>query len=372
MTLVVAEPTYGDEEHATINAVIAGVVMPGAVALAATPRHHAALLAAAPGAARPPAEIIDVLPPGGVTIRRMRMQWRGLAALVARHQATRLLLLSAGPETLFVARALVARHRQLQIHAVMHGNMADLPGWRSRDPRRRWIDLRAGLGIAHHPRIHLVVLEDFIASAAAAGGSGWRGIANPLTVWPHPTAAEEEPVASTWAPGPRLRLTVPGVANREKGFDDVLTLAAATPQHDWFVTGRLGSEYREGPPPMPAAPGRLSRGDYLRTLRGADYAVLMQQPAYDLIASGSVLDCATNRVPLIALRTPALTALFAPYGAPGYLVPDIEAARALLHSLALRDPATYARFQASLGALHRDRTAAALAPCIRTSLGLPV
>ena len=123
---------------------------------------------------------------------------------------------------------------------------------------------------------------------------------------------------------------------------------------------------------MPAAAGRLSRGDYLRTLRGADDAVLMQQPAYDLTASGSVLDCATNRVPLIALRTPALTALFAAYGAPGYLVPDIAAARALLHSPALRDPAAYVGFQANLGALHQARTAAALSPCIRTSLGLPV
>ena len=373
MTLIIVEPTYRDAEHAPVNAVFAQALATSAACIAATPTQHDALTAIDPSAALPSYTPIAVLPPGGVTLHRMRTQWRTLAALVTQHRATKLLLLSAGPETLFVARALVTRYPALTIHAIMHGNMADLAGWRSRDPRRRLIDLRAGLRWANHPRIHLVVLEQYIADAAHRGsgpagrGRGWRGIHNPLRVWPHPTMAQEQPTPHSWSPGPRLRLTVPGTANREKGFDTILALAADAPQHDWFVTGRLGAEYRDAP--IAAAPGRLSRPDYLAALRSADYAVLAHQPAYDLTASGSILDCATNGIPIIALHSPAMDALTAAHGALGYGVPDRAAADALLHSPALQDHAAYARFQTALDALHRSRTAAALAPLLHRDLG---
>jgi len=351
MTLAVAEPTYRDAEHAAINAMFAQALAPDAVTLAATPAHWAALAASADGPL-PPHEPIDVLAPGGVTLRRMRAQWLTLTKLVTRHRVTSLVLLSAGPETLFVARTLVARYPDLIIHAVMHGNMADLAGWRSRDPRRRWID------------------EHYIASAARAGGPGWYGLAHPLLVWPHPTLASEAPQPTPWQPGPRLRITVPGVANREKGFDDVLNLAAGAPQHDWYVTGRLGAEYRDGPPPMPAASGRLPRPAYLAALRRADYAILMQRPEYEMTASGSLLDCATSRVPLIGLQTPALSALAIGHGPLGYLLPTISDVQALLASETLQDRAAYARFQANLSALHQSRTVGHLRPLMLQTLAV--
>ena len=368
MTLIVAEPTYRDAEHAPTNAVFAQILAGHAVCLAATPTQYDAIAAVAPGVALPPHTSITVVSPGGVTLHRMHAQWRTLSVLVAHHGGTKLLLLSAGPETLFVARALVTRHPALTIHAIMHGNMADLAGWRSRDPRRRLIDLRAGLGYANHPRIHLVVLEDYIATAAHRGSPVWRGIPNALRIWPHPTLAQEEPAPREWSPRSRLRLTVPGIANREKGFDTILALAADAPQHDWFVTGRLDAEYRDAP--IPAAPGRLSRPDYLAALRSADYAVLAHQPAYDLTASASILDCATNGIPLIALHSPAVDALTAAHGPLGYSVPDRAAALALLHSPALQDRDAYARFQNAAAALHRSRTAAALAPLLHRDLGI--
>ena len=370
MTLIVAEPTYRDAEHAPINAVVAQILATNAACLATTAAQHDAIAAVAPGFPLPPHTTIEVLPPGGVTLHRMRAQWRTLAALVTHYRATKLLLLSAGPETLFVARALVTRNPALTIHAIMHGNMADLVGWRSRDPRRRLIDLRASLGWVSHPRIHLVVLEQYIADAAHRGGPGWRGVSNRFCVWPHATLAQEQPDAHPWAPGPRLRLTVPGVANREKGFDTILALAAASPQHDWTVTGRLSTEYNKAPPLIPAAPARLLRPDYLAALRRADYAVLAHQPAYELTASGSILDCATNRVPLIALRSPALDALTAAHGPLGYIVSDQDAALALLHSPAMHDRAAYARFEHALADLHNSRTAATLSPLICRDLKL--
>lgn len=372
MSLVVVDPTYRGTEHAPINAAFTQLLTPGASCIATTPAMFRAMVAIDPSAPLPAHEVIDVLPSGGVTLRRMRVQWRVLSALVVQHKATALLLLSAGPETLFVARALTTRHPGLRIHAIMH-NMSDMAGWRSRDPRRRWIDMRAGLRWADHPAITLVVLEDYIAAAARDGGSDWRGIwrgvANRMQVWPHPTLAQEQPKLAPWTPGARLRLTIAGRASRDKGFDTILALAAASPQHDWSVTGRLDPPY-DAAPPMPSAAERLSRPDYLTALRRADYAVVAHQPAYDLTASGSILDCATNRIPVIALRSPAVTALSAHYGPLGPIVPDAEAALALLDSPALRDTAAYSAYQRSLEALHQSRTIAALAPLIRGDLGL--
>ncbi len=370
MSLVIVDPTYGGTEHAAINAAFAQLLTPGASCLATTPALYRAMVAIDPAARLPPHVPIDVPPSGGITLRRMRAQWRVLSGLVERQRATVLLLLSAGPETLFVARALVTGYPTLRIHAVMH-NMADIAGWRSRDPRRRWIDMRAALRLADHSRITLVVLEDYIAAASQAGGADWRPVANRLRVWPHPTLWQEAPAPAIWAPGPRLRLAVPGRASRDKGFDTILALAAASPQHDWFVTGQLDPPYRAAAP-MAAAAERLSRPDYLAALRGADYAVVAHQPAYDLTASGSILDCATNRIPVIALRSPAVTALSAHGGPLGFVVPDIEAGTALLDSPVLRDPAPYAAFQRSLSALHQSRTVPALAPLIRRDLGLAV
>ncbi len=369
VTLTIAEPTYRDAEHAPINAAFT-TALP-ATCLACTSAQYDALCSLGMGPALPPHAVIHVLPPGGVTFRRMHTQWRALSPFTAQSGVTRLLLLSAGPETLFVARMLVIRRPDLHIHAVMH-NMSSIAGWRSRDPRRRWIDMQAALRWANHPRIHLVVLEHYIAAAAAQGGPSWPRIANTFKVWPHPTLAHEHMPPAAWAPGDRLRLTIPGVASRDKGFDTILALAAASPQHDWYVTGRLGAEYRDAAVSIPSADGRLSRPAYLAALRRADYAVLAHQPDYDLTASGSILDCVTNGIPLIALASPAVTALSAEYGPLGYIVPDRAAAEALLHNPVLRDSTTYAGFQRSMRALHNSRTPAALAPLLRRDLGLPI
>ena len=366
--IVVAEPTHADDEHAPGNfailASIAAVCQP--VVFAATARQQAGIAAIAAVPAGVPIETIAVLPPGGVTLRRMRHQWRTLSGLVRRHRATTLVLLSAGPETLFVARLLVARHPGLRVFAVMHGNLSTIVGWRSRDPRRRLIDLRSGLRVARHPRIRLIVLEADIRSRVAAL------IPNDFLVWPNATNGLEQAPPARWVAPPRLTLTFVGTANRRKGFGDILALRRETGDlHDWTVAGRVSDEFTpDETRGFTWRAQRLPRAEYLSEVRRADYAIMPFGQEYALTASGSLLDCVTQRKPVIALRTSMLSGLQAEYGPFGYLCDDLAAMRDLLSNPGrLRDEAMYAGFQRTLDLIHAARLPQALAAVVRRDLG---
>lgn len=339
----------------------------GKVRFASAPEQHDRVLEVGiPGMAAVPWQEIAVPPPGGVHLRRMRAQWRALSGLVTPGEPATLVLLSAGPETLFVARLLVLRHRSLRLFAVMHGNLATAIGWRSRDPRRRLIDLRAGLRMAQHPRIRLVVLEEHIRTAAIGHGLG-----RDFVVWPH-VVLEHEAAAQPREPGVRLRIAFIGTANRHKGFDDFLAVRrTALAGFDWAVVGRVADEYDAAALDGIARPaGRLSRADFLHEVRRADYAFLAFRGAYELTASGSLLDCIAQRRPVIGVVNPMLAALVRRHGPIGHLCDDLAGVRALLAEPArLGDPAAYAGFQRVLDAIAAERRPAALAGRIGGDLG---
>jgi hypothetical protein len=368
--IVVAEPTYADGEHAAVNAALLEcfALARGPVLFAATPLNQACVREAANSTRCATVfQDITVLPPGGISLRRMWAQWKVLEGLSRAHAPRILILLSAGPETLYVIRALVGRYPALNVFAVMHGNLAEIVGWRSRDPRRRLVDLRSSLAVARHPRIRLVVLEPYIRDAAARAG-----LTHEFLVWLHPCASCERAPLAPWAPGPRLRVTFVGTANQAKGFEDFIALSRAVgPAFDWSLAGKLGPEYRSRDlRGIEQAAEPLSRAAFVERVRRADYAFLAFRSKYELIASGSLLDCITQRKPLIAIGSNLLAGFEQRYGPFGYLCPDLPAAEALLSEPGrLRDPAVYARFQCTLDSMYRDRVPAALAPTISRDLG---
>ncbi len=366
---VVAEPTYADAEHAAVNGAMLCAIRQacGPVLFASNPLQRASIKQAGAGLDGVTVQDIDVMPPGGVHLRRMRAQWRTLDGLARQHGPAALVLLSAGPETLFVARGLVERHQAMRVFAVMHGNLATVTGWRSRDPRRRLIDLRSGLALARHPRIRLIVLEEHIRTAAAEAG-----LSNRFLVWPLPSNAQEQAAPARWTPPQRLRLAFVGTANRIKGFADVLALArAAGPAYRWALAGKLGPEFRpeeiEG---FELPSGPLDRPGFLREVRRADYAIMSFGPDYRLTASGSLMDCVAQRKPIIAVGNPALDALQRRFGPIGHVCPDLDAAARLLAEPArLRDPDAYAAFQRALDRVQADRLPQSLACIVRRDLG---
>ena len=363
--LLVAEPTFRGEDHAAVNAAFlqALTLAVGPAVLAATRRQYEAMREAEPDALNAATwQEIGVMPAGGVKPGRILAQWRTLSALVAEHRPDFLVLLSAGPETLFVARALALRYPRLRLFLVLHGVLAHAIGWRSRDPRRRLIDLQSGLRIARHQRIRLVVLEDYIRSAALRHRLG-----DAFLVWPLPMVAREAPAVLPWAVPARLRIAWVGSANKQKGFDDYLTLRRhGGARYDWPVAGRLSDEYDPaGLEGLEAPAGWLDRPTLLARIRAADYAFVAFRGEYEFTASGSLLDCINQRKPILAVRNTALDTLARQYGPIGHLCDDLAGVQALLDDEArLRDEAAYARFQAALDAIVRTRQPATLAAAI--------
>lgn len=370
--ILVVEPTYADGEHGPVNSAILQAVMLCAprVVFACTDAQHAAIVASGGPDGGFVRERIEVLPPGGVSLRRMRAQWRAIDLLLRAHPADIVLLLSAGPETLFVARGLVARHPALRVFAVMHGNLATVTGWRSRDPRRRMIDLRSGLAVARHRRIRLIVLEDYIRDAA----SGLR-LGHDFLVWPHPTVLRERPLVGPWQPGARLRVSFVGTATRQRGFLDFLALRQSVgDRHDWALAGTLAPDVAGTDLHGLSVPaGRLSRTDYLAALRRTDYAFLGFGAAYSLTASGALIDCITQRKPLLGLSCPQIDHIQNRYGPIGHVCADLATLRRLIQSDdILRDSSAYARFQRTMDDIHADRVPAGLARRVAGDLQLPV
>jgi hypothetical protein len=307
------------------------------------------------------------MPPGGIRLRRIWTQWQTLNSLVRQFKPHTIVLLSAGPETLFVARLLVQQYRAIQLFIVMHGNLGAVTGWRSRDPRHRLIDMRSALSASQHPRINLIVLEKHIPAAAMNAG-----LTNRFLVWLHPTNANEEALSTPWSPPVRLRLVFVGTANRQKGFDQIIKLRRRVPgNYDWALAGTLSADFsRNDLADFDMPSGRLSRTEYLAAVRHADYAILAFGPEYAFTASGSLLDCITQRKPLIAITNSLLEALQTQYGPFGHLCADVEAMVTLLDDPErLRDAVAYAAFQHTLQAMHTDRLPDRLAAKIRSDLG---
>ena len=153
-----------------------------------------------------------------------------------------------------------------------------------------------------------------------------------------------------------------------KGLDDFLAMHRhAGARHDWIVAGAASADYDPAAlAGLDVPAGWLDRATLLARIRAADYAFVAFRGEYELTASGSLLDCINQRKPVLAVRNTALDTLARQYGPIGHLCDDLAGVQALLDDEAqLRDAAAYARFQASLDAIARDRQPAALAATIR-------
>ncbi|MBN8928174.1 MAG: hypothetical protein BGO51_07880 [Rhodospirillales bacterium 69-11] len=378
--IAVIEPTYARGDHAAVNAAllhaIAHAFPDEPLDFAATADHRQAVAQVVPLPASVRWSEIAVMAPGGVHASRFHAQWRAMRDLVTRTRPRVLVVLSSGPETFFAVRALAAAHSGLRIFVVLHGNLNDAVGWRSRDPRRRWFDYRAGLRIVRHARIRLVVLEEHIRDAAIR-----RGLASEaqVHVWPHPLNGSEISNEAGDLRSP-LRIAFLGAATRAKGFDTFLAIVAAVrdgtprvpvaftcigPQLESFPeAARLGLSGSAAP---------LDRAEFLSRLDAVDYVLLPYgMQAYELTASGSLLDCIARAKPVIALDLAGIRDLVRRHGEIGFVRSSPDALATFIASdPALGDATRYRAFQERLRTIARLRTPAALAARLRDDIGPP-
>lgn len=374
----IVEPTYARHDHAAVNAALlqaTALAFPGEdIVFAATAAHRGFIAQFGALPARTRCCDIDVQPPGGVSLRRFLTQWKAIRAIMRRERPRAIILLSGGPETFFAARAIVAEYAAVRLFVVLHGNLTDATGWRSRDPRHRLFDYRAGLAVARHPRVRLVVLEDYIRSAAIALG---LMPADRVLTWPHPLNAGE--IVENDMPlghDRPIRIAFVGAATRRKGFDRFLALVHALA--DQVAQGRyqfsfIGAPIEAFPEAaglvdMPTEP--LSRDAFIRRLRDIDYVVMpYATDSYELTASGSLLDCVAQAKPVISLDMAAMHMLAEQYGDIGFTCSSLAEIEALLRSAnGLADPQLYRTFQQRLRVIGVSRTPAGIAPLIRRDL----
>ncbi len=377
----IIEPTYGQHDHAAVNAALVRAVALAfpdeKILFAASPMHRRYV----ESSCRLPPQVstidIAVPPPGGVSVRRLTAQWRAFRAVMGGVNKPRaVILLSSGPETFFASRLIAAEFGAVSLFIVLHGNLNDAVGRRSRDPRRRLFDYRSGLAAARHPRIKLIVLEEHIRTAAIRLQ---LAPAPSLLTWPLPLNEDEiEKSALRRAAGSPIRIAFIGAATHNKGFDKFLTLAralsncSAKRRYEFRLIGAMIEEFPEAVHsniPLSAQP--LARDAFIRNLREIDYVILpFMVDTYALTASGSLLDCVSQQKPIISLDFPAVRNLTERFGRIGFVCDSMEEMQNLLLSCQdVSDAVVYANFCDRLATISASRTTVATAGVIRRDIG---
>jgi hypothetical protein len=224
------------------------------------------------------------------------------------------------PATALAVRHLWTDRSAPPVDLILHSDIASVSGWRSRNPLLRMTDWHAVLKRPAVGRVRFVALERGIRDGMLAG---FPQRAADTMVLDHPVP-EAELCDVRPTPADPLNIGFIGDSTAAKGFGTFLELARAVPGPRYHVLGRLIDPLPADAPDIlmtPPATRPLPRADLIERLRALDLAVLpLTRPAYDWTASGTLIDCLTNLVPVVTTRTRVTEALFADHGPIGVLV----------------------------------------------------
>ena len=363
-----------DLEHVAVNAGLIDTVaeaFPDEIHVHSEARHGAHLREALGDRHRDRIQWLDAAIPrrrAGIAARMPR-ECGLLRAAAAGHGRPQLrLLLSAHRSLLWAlaARRAFGRDRT-PTQVVLHGEVGEVAGWRSRNPFRRLFDMRSTLARCLGRGVQYLVLEHEIAEALRAE---MPRIAPGVAALPHPILVSELGDAALPAVNGAIRIAFLGLATEAKGFGVFLEVAERLAR---ACPGRFEFHAIGSTPPGSASNGcralarqpaaaQLSRADFLTGLRAVHYVCLpFRGSHYDFAASGALLDAVANLRPVIALPTPVLTRMFATHRI-GHLCQSADEIVALLRQLANDFPAqAYDAQVAAMTALRNDRLPRALA-----------
>ena len=228
-----------------------------------------------------------------------------------------------GPAVISAVRHLWAGSRMPPLDLVLHSTLAEVGGWRSRNPLQRHFDMHAELSRPMRGPVRFVTLESGIRDNLVAA---FPVRARDAVLLEHPV-----PESEVWdaRPDPSDPLNVGFIGNTTlaKGFGTFLEIARAVPGPRYHVLGRLIDPLPADAPRIlatPPAPRPLPRADLLERLRALDLVVLpLTRPFYDWTASGTLIDCLTNLVPVLTARTPVTEAIFRRHGPIGVMVEHV-------------------------------------------------
>jgi len=363
-----------DLEHVAVNAGVIDTVaeaLPDEIHVYTEARHGAHLRNALGNRHGDRIRWLEVAIPerrAGV-VARMPREYGLLRRAAAGHGVPRLrVLLSAHRSLLW---ALAARRMfggdRIPTQVVLHGEVGEVAGWRSRNPLRRLFDKRSTLARCFGRGTQYLVLEHAIADALRAE---MPRIAPGVAALPHPILAGELGDASLPPGSSAIRIGFLGLATEAKGFGVFLEVAERLAR---ACPGRFEFHAVGSTPPGSASNGfqalarqpaaqQLSRADFLAGLRAVHYVCLpFRGSHYHFAPSGALLDAVANLRPVIALPTPVLTRMFATHGI-GHLCQSADEIVTVLQQLASGFPAqVYSAQVAAMTALRNERLPRALA-----------
>jgi hypothetical protein len=211
----------------------------------------------------------------------------------------------------------------LSMHMILHSQLGEAMGWRSRNPFIRAGDLISQITRPLPPSVRLVVLELGIKEAISD--------AAPM-ISPSVVTLEHPILRSEWAEHPpsagvgKIKIAFVGHTRGAKGFDVFVQLADrcsrddiefhaighSSPETDHLDTSALARRPSKTP---------LLREEYLAALEKVDLVCLpLHSRAYDFTGSGTVSDAVAALKPLIVMRNRTIEAVFDHYGPIGWLV----------------------------------------------------
>ena len=263
------------------------------------------------------------------------------------------------------------RQRRLGVQVGLHGNLAEITGWRTRNPISRRFDLISALKCDRPSRFRFLVLDEGIRSKMRAV---LPAAAAKLDVLPLPINVNEVQLEQP------VRLTEPikvgfvGLATESKGIDIFLRAATDLKKQlgqrmNFYHVGQVPACTEHAPFEILAEPVSttpLQRSEFVRRLAQLHYVVLpYREGYYDLSASGALVDAITWRKPVIVMRRPFVERLFQEYGDIGYLCDDEAQLRATLELVTACDQQRYDRQVEALGRARESRMPFNLAKAYR-------
>ena len=172
---------------------------------------------------------------------------RGLLNELNKDAKGQLMLSSAHPSLLWAIKLLIGSvHRDKNVQVVLHGELASLAGWRSRNLFMRIQDLRTALKIFNDRRIQYIVLEKPIQEAVI---QELPFLYDRIGVLEHPIAPDEGPKETGNFNLP-IQFGFLGLATEQKGFFKYLKVASEISTQfcglaEFHVIGRLHNDYKD-------------------------------------------------------------------------------------------------------------------------------
>lgn len=234
-----------------------------------------------------------------------------------------------------------------RVDALLHATIAEPTLWRSRNPFLRRFDMFGVLRRRFPTNVRLIFLEDGIEQKARAMlAPGTRTM-----VLPHPIPGAAVDNLRAIDPA-AIHVGFLGGNYGGKGFDHFLKLARDRPAHlRLHCVGPRGAGYDtdwDGLFDTPPSPHKLDQAAFDRLAARNDVNFLPLDPAwYDLVASGTLLDCIRFGVPPVIVRNAVIDAIEARYGRFGFVVDRPEDGIALLRDM------PYANLAEQVDALRR-------------------